>query len=359
MLARAEGGYPALGRYCASGLRERVGPRRAACLVASARNEGPYILEWLAHHRAVGFQHAFVYANDNDDGSDELLGALARHGAITWIANTVAGAPPQQKSYGHAFGILPEVLDYRWALVIDLDEFLVLDRSRFPQLADYLRWHEEERCDAIALNWLLFGTFGARARPGLVSAGFVRRFPEVDPHIKTMLDPRLFDSSTCHYPTGVPSRAVAYRDSERRPYRHGPVFPHASEPVAETAWINHYFSKSLEDALCKFSRNYGDRAVVAERPPAEVATEIFSRVLRSERGVTPVEDRRALQFGPDMRRERDALLALPGVAEAQARVEDLFTRRVGRMRDRILGLAEGASPEIAATIAALAGDRQS
>ncbi len=47
------------------------------------RNEGPYILEWLAHHRAIGVRDALIYSNDCDDGSDALLDLLAGAGMAT------------------------------------------------------------------------------------------------------------------------------------------------------------------------------------------------------------------------------------------------------------------------------------
>ena len=42
--------------------------------------KGPFILEWIAHHLAVGFEHFLVFTNDCDDGTVELLDALAAHG---------------------------------------------------------------------------------------------------------------------------------------------------------------------------------------------------------------------------------------------------------------------------------------
>ncbi|MEL6427490.1 MAG: glycosyltransferase family 2 protein, partial [Pseudomonadota bacterium] len=53
-----------------------------ALIVTTMRNEGPYILEWLAHHRAVGFTDFLVFSNDCDDGTDALLDRLHELGQI-------------------------------------------------------------------------------------------------------------------------------------------------------------------------------------------------------------------------------------------------------------------------------------
>ena len=37
------------------------------------KNEGPYILEWLAYHRIVGFEDFLIYTNDCEDGTTEIL----------------------------------------------------------------------------------------------------------------------------------------------------------------------------------------------------------------------------------------------------------------------------------------------
>ena len=51
------------------------------------KNEGPYILEWIAHHLSVGFGHFLVVTNDCEDGTDEILLALQRRGLVTHAIN--------------------------------------------------------------------------------------------------------------------------------------------------------------------------------------------------------------------------------------------------------------------------------
>ena len=45
-------------------------------LVTTMRNEGPHLLEWIAHHRAAGVSDFLVYNNDCEDGTEALLELL-------------------------------------------------------------------------------------------------------------------------------------------------------------------------------------------------------------------------------------------------------------------------------------------
>ncbi len=44
------------------------------------KNEGPFILEWVAWQRLMGVDHILVFTNDCDDGTDAILDELDRMG---------------------------------------------------------------------------------------------------------------------------------------------------------------------------------------------------------------------------------------------------------------------------------------
>ncbi len=46
-------------------------------VVAMCRNEAPYLLEWIAHYRALGFQQVTIYDNQSNDASADILLPLA------------------------------------------------------------------------------------------------------------------------------------------------------------------------------------------------------------------------------------------------------------------------------------------
>lgn len=45
-------------------------------LISTVKNEGPNILEWVAHHLCIGFTHIQIYQNDSEDGTQKTLRTL-------------------------------------------------------------------------------------------------------------------------------------------------------------------------------------------------------------------------------------------------------------------------------------------
>lgn len=139
------------------------------------KNEGPYILEWIAFHRAVGVARFFIADNASDDGSGALLAALDRAGVIRHIPFPGRpGEPPQLPAY-------TEILrrhgsDADWIAFIDADEFLVPappERSLLPALASLDALTD---VGAVAVNWAVYGSGGeTEARPEPVIERFQSR----------------------------------------------------------------------------------------------------------------------------------------------------------------------------------------
>jgi hypothetical protein len=68
----------------------------AFVLLSTMKNEAPFILEWVAYHRAIGFDRIKIVPEESDDGTTDLLDALAGQGIIDPIAQTVpADTSPQ------------------------------------------------------------------------------------------------------------------------------------------------------------------------------------------------------------------------------------------------------------------------
>lgn len=126
-----------------------------ALAVLTVRNEGAFLLEWLAHHQAIGFTDFLVYSNDCDDGTDAMLDRLATLGHLTHVRND----GPHDKR-GIQFTALNAaqkqllVAKADWICCLDVDEFVnihVGDGS-IPALLEAL-----PEASAITLTWRLFG----------------------------------------------------------------------------------------------------------------------------------------------------------------------------------------------------------
>ena len=125
--------------------------------VTSMRNEGPFILDWVAYHLSVGITHFLVYTNDCDDQTKEILDALAARGLVTREDNPVTeGERPQRKALDAAWKH-PVVREADAALVMDVDEYINIHVGA-GRLIDLFRAAGDP--DLISMTWRLFGTSG-------------------------------------------------------------------------------------------------------------------------------------------------------------------------------------------------------
>ena len=51
-------------------------------IVTTMKNEGPFLLEWIAYHRAIGVSDFLVYTNDCTDGTDRMLKLLQKKNIV-------------------------------------------------------------------------------------------------------------------------------------------------------------------------------------------------------------------------------------------------------------------------------------
>jgi hypothetical protein len=279
--------------------RRRIEPRRRACVVATARDEGLYLLDWVAHHRAIGFEELFIYTNDNVDGSDPLLAALADANEVVWLRNQVQpGTRPQWKAYNHALRMLPDILDYGWSLFIDLDEYFSLEESLFASVDDYLVWQERRSVDAIMLNWAMIGSNGEVCwRDAPLHARFPTGNREPDRHVKCMFRPRKFQAAMPHFPIEFRAETRIFRNSTGELHQYEPSFGPARslEPNLRYAWIEHFFFKSNEEFVYKFGRGRGDDVWSSKQTLSSPTVEFIQEFVRlADRGVAQNDQGSAL-----------------------------------------------------------------
>jgi hypothetical protein len=292
-----------------------IPPSRKAAIVTSVRNEGLGLLEWIAFHRSIGFDTFFVYTNDNTDGSDALLCALADHGIIRIIANSVAdGVRVQAKVLEHSLHLLPELRDFEWVFYIDVDEFFVSRCEPDLTLASFFNRLQNafpgEGPSAVAFNWKWFGSENAFE----ITDGFLlERFTHSihNDHVKSLV--RLRDvMSMCkvHVPLLVDGRWLVNSRFEREdPSIH-------MKPVYSNGQINHYWNKSFQEFALKRARGRISAGLGA--PPLEFKT-FFDWGANGSRGNFDPPPARVLDR---MKREYDSLRALPGINAQLASVRD-------------------------------------
>jgi len=335
-------GLPQAGQAICGLARASVLPRRGACLLACARNEGPYLLEWLAYHFSIGFEHAFIYTNDNTDGSDRLLEALAAAGVITLIHNPLGTHyGPQYKAYAHALNLLPQILDYRWCAAIDLDEFFAFDRARFAGISDLLAWQETQPVDALAFCWQIFvATRQDRWRDEPALRRFRLRERHANAHVKSLYKPRRAWHAHAHFPHATLNLPMVFRTESGAIHHHPHVVgrhaAYAETPSARIGWINHYMLRSAPEALWKLARGQGDWKGEFSTNQAHFAVNISRAFINLADKPDLVEDTRILGCAFGMPAMLAQLRALPGVAAQESEIMAYFEAAMARLTEAFL-----------------------
>jgi hypothetical protein len=126
-------------------------------IVGCMKNEAPYIVEWVAYHRAMGVDNFLIYTNDCTDGTDEVLGRLQDMGILEHRNNDKwKGNSPQQHALNQALKE-PGIQNADWIIHIDVDEFMNV-RTGNGTLDDLFAAVPD--ATNIAMTWRLFGHNG-------------------------------------------------------------------------------------------------------------------------------------------------------------------------------------------------------
>ena len=295
-------------------------PGRTA-IVTCMKNEGPFILEWLAHHRAIGVDDFLVYTNDCTDGTDQLLDLLQSHGIAQRRDNpfrepAYEGMKPQHAALAAAESE-PILARAGWAVSMDVDEFICVHAG-----AGHLRDLYAAVGDAnmISMTWRLFGNSDlstyeeaptparlTRCAPRMIRKphqawGFKTLFRNLDiykklgVHRPKGLRPELWEEIAWVNGSGAPMPKEMLRNGWRS----------TIETVGyDLVTLNHYAVRDAESFLVKRDRG---RVNHVER---DQGLGYWFRMNNNAE-----EDRSMLRRVPALEAEMDRLLALPGVRAA-------------------------------------------
>lgn len=308
--------------------------------ILCVKNEAAFLLEWLAHHRAVGFSDFLVCSNDCDDGTDAMLDRLAEMGWLTHLRND---GPYHQRGIQFTALNLAARHDLTrkadWILPLDIDEFVNIHAGdgTLPALLAAI-----PQATAITLTWRLFGNGGA---VGYEDAPVLERFTRCAPAVihwpwRAAMFKTLYRNDGTYRKPGVhrPRAPVPERLEQARwfdgngaalpeQFRKGRVYSDYGRPLHDLVQLNHYPLGALESYILKTDRGravHGDQSLGAD--------------YWVERNYADAEDRSILRMQPLSRPILQELHADPelarlhaaSVAWRQARFETLMLEEPNR-----------------------------
>ena len=105
--------------------------------VTCVKNEGPFLIEWIAFNRVLGVTDFLFYSNDCTDATDRMLDALADRGLVQHLPNPAQGRNYQMEALKDAKK-QDLVLNSDWVWIADVDEFLNIHvgEGTLPELID-------------------------------------------------------------------------------------------------------------------------------------------------------------------------------------------------------------------------------
>ncbi len=288
-------------------------------IVGCMKNEAPYILEWVAYHRAIGVDTFLIYTNGCEDGTSEILDRLDALGIVHHRNNDDwKGKSPQQHALNQALKE-PVIRQADWIIHIDVDEFINV-RCGDGTLDDFFARVPD--ATNVAMTWRLFGHSGVtRLSDAFVIEQFDQCAPRYcpKPHTvwgyKTMFrNIGAYQKISCHRPNKLVEGAEG-----RVRWVNGSGEDMTGEAI-QNGWrsskksigydllqLNHYALRSAESFLIKRQRG---RALHVDR---SIGLNYWIRMDWS--GARDITIKRNV---PRLRAEYDRLLADPELARLHA-----------------------------------------
>lgn len=229
-------------------------------IVAIAKNEGPYLREWIEYHRMVGIHKIYFYDNESEDDTRAILNPYIASGEVEYIR--IEGRARQLDAYNDALRRYKD--ECRYLAFIDLDEYLMpaVPFKPIVEVVSEALSAYGKGAAGLGVNWAVYGSSGFEKKPsGLVTATFLRRGKKehfASAHIKTIVNPREVSTYISpHYPIYKLGAYSVNETGESRLY----VWFCDAPGKYDRIRINHYHTKSKEQYINeKARRGMADKA---------------------------------------------------------------------------------------------------
>lgn len=211
-----------------------------AVVCCIAKDEEPYIDEWVQYHLLLGFSHVYIY-----DNSDTNTLREKQSSSVTVIH--FPGRGQQLKAYDNFASIYKK--QHKWVAIIDCDEFIVL--KNHATILEFLK--EYNQYSSIGLNWRIFGTsFEHEYRDEPVTKRFTYCSKEPNYHVKCIskID-SIYYYTDPHTPFLIHGTIV---DTNGKQVKYS-IHTDANYDVAS---IHHYYTKSEGEFVKKINRGHAD-----------------------------------------------------------------------------------------------------
>jgi len=212
----------------------------------------PYLVEWINHHRSIGVDYFFIYDNESENSiSNTIFNELGLDTSGIYVFEMI-GQAKQMEAYDLCLddiknGAFPHC--DRLAF-IDEDEFIICENGDIKKTLEAY-----SEFPALGITWRVFGSSGLKERTPEPQQSKFTKYTKGHPyerHIKSIVDPsRTIGSS------GNPHE-FAYTKGSCVNVDRIPIDGPFSTPTYRTMWINHYYTRSMEEWKEKIAKGRAD-----------------------------------------------------------------------------------------------------
>lgn len=232
-------------------------------LITTMKNEGAFLVEWVAHHKVLGFDNLVICHNDCEDTTAQMIKRLSKMGLCQGHPTRYRpGQSIQRRALRQALQY-DAVKTADWIYVCDADEFLA-SRIGDGSARDLVAAATPE-VEAICVPWRTFGTGGQKEfRPGRITPQFTQANATTGPKAIEYAFPKtLFRGDVVQHMRrlGVHTPVVKHdlgRELRREvpggiPVEQGKSILHVQADYSR-AQVNHYQLRSMDSFLVKSAR---------------------------------------------------------------------------------------------------------
>ncbi len=228
------------------------------------RDEARYLAEWVAYHRLVKFDHAYLLSNDvpgseEDSAARAVLAPYIAQGFVTLAEHDDTSTAWQRRGWDKILDAWGPACE--WLLLTDVDQFLfpVQEDSVLPRLKAF----HKTGAGVVTINLCTFGDSNLDNPPALQTESFVWRAELSYPanfSSNYLVRPACMDRSTPEaYNSTRPGTRVV--DTHGRPVASAGVGKVKHRGPLDVWRLNHYSIRSRADWACKVRRGWYDESL--------------------------------------------------------------------------------------------------
>ena len=213
----------------------------------------PYLLEWFNYHRSIGVDYFFIYDNESDMPIGDTLERYFLPGMEGIHVETITGQVKQLAAYNKCLddiksGVLPFFCDH--LAFIDDDEFIICYNN---DIKETLKEYEE--FSGLGISWRIFGSSGIKEKtPEGQRTKFTQHttsdFP-ANRHIKSIVNPLLAEQAAGPHSFKYSKGCCVNVNKEI-------IENNFTTPIYKKIWLDHYFTRSIEEWNEKVLRGRSD-----------------------------------------------------------------------------------------------------